>query len=298
MLFNPESNHGRSWREVADLRAMVESLGGADWRGTEYPGHATEIVATADGQYDRIVALGGDGTIHEVINGLMQVPADQRPKLGVVPVGSGNDFAYGIGIRLDNPQEATRTALTGLPRRVDIGRITDATGRSEYFGNVCGIGFDAAINIRSRKITWTHGFMMYLTATLQTIALNFDTPHLRVSYDGGGFDLPTMMITIGNGPREGGGFMTTPDARVDDGLFDFMYIGKVSRPRMLQLVTKVMNGTHVREPEIQVRQTKRLTIDSDRALPIHVDGELFAPYEAGVRHVTIEMIPGGIEVMA
>ncbi len=295
MIFNPESNHGRSWQTVADLRAMVDTLGGADWRGTEYPGHATEIAAAAHG-YDTVIGLGGDGTIHEVVNGLMQIPADERPALGLVPVGSGNDFAFSLGVPRDNPQDAVRSALTGTPRKVDIGKIMDGTGRSEYFTNTCGIGFDAAINIRTRAITWLHGFAMYLTATLQSIALNFEGPLMKVTHDNGGFELPTLMVILGNGSREGGGFMVTPDAKIDDGIFDFVYVTQVSRPRMLQLMTKFMNGTHVREPDVHMGRTTRLQIESNRALPIHLDGELFAPYEPNVRSITVEMLPEAMRV--
>lgn len=295
MIFNPESNHGRSWNTVSDLRAMVDTLGGADWRGTEFPGHAVEIAAAAQG-HDTVVALGGDGTVHEVINGLMQIPAETRPALGIVPVGSGNDFSFALGVPRDNPQEAVRSALTGEVRKVDIGRITDGAGRSEYFNNSCGIGFDAAINIRTRRITWLHGFAMYLTATLQSIALNFEGPLMKVTYDGGGFELPTLMVIVGNGPREGGGFLVTPDAKVDDGALDFVYVTQVSRPRMLQLMTKFMNGTHVREPDVHINRTTRLRIESNRAIPIHLDGELFAPYEANVRVIEIETLPGALQV--
>ncbi len=295
MIFNPESNHGRSWNTVSDLRAMVDTLGGADWRGTEFPGHAVEIAAAAQG-HDTVVALGGDGTVHEVINGLMQIPAETRPALGIVPVGSGNDFSFALGVPRDNPQEAVRSALTGEVRNVDIGRITDGAGRSEYFNNSCGIGFDAAINIRTRRITWLHGFAMYLTATLQSIALNFEGPLMKVTYDGGGFELPTLMVIVGNGPREGGGFLVTPDAKVDDGALDFVYVTQVSRPRMLQLMTKFMNGTHVREPDVHINRTTRLRIESNRAIPIHLDGELFAPYEANVRVIEIETLPGALQV--
>ncbi|HRF50331.1 MAG TPA: diacylglycerol kinase family lipid kinase [Anaerolineales bacterium] len=295
MIFNPKSNHGRSWQTVADMRAIVDTLGGADWRGTEFPGHAAEIAAAAQG-YDTVIGLGGDGTIHEVVNGLMQIPAEVRPALGVVPVGSGNDFAFALGVSLEQPIEAVRAAMTASPRQVDIGRITDGAGRFEYFTNTCGIGFDAAINIRTRKITWAHGFAMYLAATLQSIAMHFDGALMKVSYDDGGFELPTLMVIVANGSREGGGFMVAPDARIDDGIFEFVYVGQVSRPRMLQLMTKFMNGTHVREPDVHMRRTTRLRLESNRAIPIHLDGELFAPYEANVRVVEVEMLPGALKV--
>ncbi len=295
LIFNPNSDRGRSGQKASDLRAMVESLGGADWRGTEYPDHAAEIAAQA-ANYATVVALGGDGTVHEVINGLMQIEATRRPRLGIVPIGSGNDFAFAAGVLMDS-QAAIRQALTGAPKRIDVALIKDGAGRSEYVDNSIGIGFDAAINIRSRKIRYIYGFLMYLTATLQAIAFNFEAPHMQVTYDGGVLDQKIMMMTVGNGPREGGGFLTTPDSKIDDGILEFLYIDQVSQFRMLQLLPLVMKGTHVKEPDVKLAQTTKLVIDSDRALPIHIDGELFAPYEANVRHVEVELLPQAIEVL-
>jgi diacylglycerol kinase (ATP) len=300
LIFNPMADRGRSGQKASDLRAMVEELGGADWRGTEYPAHATQIAASAaDDGYQTVVALGGDGTVHEVINGLMRIPAERRPRLAMVPIGSGNDFAGGSKLAdTENMQEAMRRAFSPAERKVDVAIIRDGSGRAEYFDNTAGIGFDAAVNIRSRKFKLFHGFIMYLTATLQSIALNFDAPHMRVTYDGGALDQPVMMLTVGNGPREGGGFITTPSSKVDDGLLEFVYVDQVSQARMLQLLPKFMSATHVNERDVHLARTTKLTLDADRALPIHLDGELFAPYEADVRHVEIEVIPGAIRLVA
>lgn len=296
LIFNPNSDRGRSGQKAADLRAMVDSLGGADWRGTEYPDHAAEIAAQAEG-YQTVVALGGDGTVHEVVNGLMQIPVERRPKLGMVPIGSGNDFAFAAGVPLNNAQEAVRRALTGSPKWVDIGLIKDGSGRSEYFDNSVGMGFDAAINIRSRQITFLYGFVMYLSATLLSIAFSFHAPRLKVKYDGGTLDQNIMMITVGNGPREGGGFLTTPAAKLDDGQLDFIYIQQLSRLKMLMLLPKVMQGTHTTNRDVTIKQTTSMILDSDRALPIHIDGELFAPYEANVRHVEISLLPKALQIV-
>src|SRR5512146_1688940 len=99
LIFNPIANLGRAWPVAAALRPIVYELGGADWSGTVYPTHAIELARQAGEQgYELVVAMGGDGTVHEVVNGLMQVPAENRPQLGIVPVGSGNDFAYSLGV--------------------------------------------------------------------------------------------------------------------------------------------------------------------------------------------------------
>ena len=298
LIFNPMADRGHSGERASDLRAMVAELGGADWHGTEYPAHATEVAAqSADRGYTTLVALGGDGTVHEVINGLMRIAPERRPRLAIVPIGSGNDFAFAAGVAA-NPQEAVRRAFQGTERWVDVALIRDGSGRSEYFNNTCGLGFDAAINIRTRKIKFFTGFFMYLAATLQSIAGNFEAPHFKVTYDGGTLDQPLLMLTVGNGPREGGGFKTTPAAQVDDGMLNFVYVGPVTQFRMLQLLPKFMNATHVTEPDVKLGTTTRLRLTADRALPIHIDGELFAPYEANVREVEIEIVPRAICLVA
>jgi YegS/Rv2252/BmrU family lipid kinase len=297
LIFNPMADRGRSGQRASDLRALLAEQGSVEWHGTEYPAHATEVAAqAADRGFETVVALGGDGTVHEIINGLMRIPPERRPRLGIVPIGSGNDFAYAVGVPLD-PQQAVQRLIAGAERPADVALIRDGSGRSEYFCNTAGIGFDGAINIRTRKLKFVTGFLMYLTGTLQSIALNFDAPHLRVEYDGGTLDQPILMLTVGNGPREGGGFVTTPAAKVDDGLLDFVYIAPVSRLRLLQLLPKVMNATHVREPDVHLATTTRLAITSDRALPIHIDGELFAPYEANVTRVEVEVVPNALRVV-
>lgn len=297
IVFNPMADRGRASQRAADLRPIVEQLGGATWAATNHPGHATEIVKqyAAEG-YDRVIALGGDGTIHEVVNGLMAVPPPQRPQLGLVPCGTGNDFAACLGISF-NPATALQNIWAGQPHPIDTVSIKDGTGRHEYFNNTCGIGFDGAVNIRTHQITYVRGFLIYFIGVVQTILRNFEAPFMKVVHDGGIIEQPILMLTVGNGPREGGGFRTTPDAKPDDGQLDFVYIHQVSQFRMLQLIPKVMSGTHPKERDITIKRTTRLVIDSDRALPIHLDGELFAPYEANVRHVEIVLHPHAIQVV-
>lgn len=297
LIFNPSANHGLAGQLAADLRAMIDTHGGADWRGTEYPGHAKEIAMTAAAQgYDVVVALGGDGTVHEVVNGLLGVPSAQRPALGIVPIGSGNDFAGGVGLPA-NPQEAMRRVLEGQPRPVDVARITDASGRFEYFINTCGVGLDGDINIASRGITFVHGFWMYFLAVLQSVFFSYQSQFMRITHDGGVIEEGVMMLTVGNGNREGGGFKVTPDAQPDDGLLDVAFINQVSRLRILQLIPLVMQGAHGKEPDVRLFRTTRLSITGERAIPIHIDGEMFAPYEADVRAVNIEIVPGAVQLV-
>jgi diacylglycerol kinase (ATP) len=298
MIYNPAADRGRSYQAAGDLHQLSREWGGADWIGTDYPGHASELaLAAAQAGYKTVVALGGDGTVHEVVNGLMQVEEPRRPRLGVVPLGSGNDFAGGVGIAMDPPAALRRIFDDRRVRPIDVGLVADGSGRTEYWCNVAGIGFDAAINLRSRSISFLHGFWMYLTATLWTILLKYDRPRLSIDIDGRKMSGRFLMLTLGNGTREGGGFRTTPDAKMDDGRLDYLLVESISRLEMLRLIPEVMQGTHGRFPVVHLGRFTKLHLQSDMALPIQADGEMFGPYAADIREVTAEIVPGGLQVV-
>ncbi|MBN2388829.1 MAG: diacylglycerol kinase family lipid kinase [Anaerolineales bacterium] len=297
LIFNPVADMGQAWRVANDLRPIIADYGQADWSGTVYPTHAVELARLAGEQgYDMVIALGGDGTVHEVVNGLMQVPAAKRPVLGVVPIGSGNDFAHAIGIPLE-ANAALVHALHTDPLPIDLGLLTDQSGRREYFDNTLGIGFDAVVTIRSHKLPLLRGFLMYLTAVIQTILLNFHPMNLHVETDQETWDLPTLMLTVCNGKREGGGFLVAPQAVNDDGLLHYATIQKVSRPMMFRLVPEVMNGTHGRFKQVKMGTLRHLRLTSDRALYIHADGEIFTGFGSDLRSLSIEVLPGALLVV-
>ncbi len=297
LIFNPTSDKGQAWQIASDLRPIVDNFGLADWTGTVYPSHATELARQAGEQgYDMVIALGGDGTVHEVINGLMQVPDAKRPVLGIVPIGSGNDFAQSIHLP-EKPDLALDQALHAQSYPVDLGFFSDASGRSEYFDNTLGIGFDAVVTIRSHKLPLVRGFMMYLTAVIQTIMLDFNAMKLHVETESETWDLSTLMLTLCNGSREGGGFLVAPNARNDDGLLDYATICKVSRLMMLRLVPEVMKGTHGRFKQVRTGTCRKMTISSDRALFIHADGEIFTGFNTDIHNLSLKVIPNAIQVV-
>ncbi|MFU8773926.1 MAG: diacylglycerol/lipid kinase family protein, partial [Anaerolineales bacterium] len=268
VIANPSAFMGNAWRWISDLRPIIEEFGGADWSGTVYPTHAMEIARkSAKDGYDLIIAVGGDGTVHEIINGLMEFPFERRPHLGIVPLGSGNDFAHNIGMQ-NRPELALRQILTGKPLKIDVAHLSDNLGRQEYWNNTMGIGFDGTVAIRTRSISVVRGFMMYLVAVLQTILLNHEAPHLTIVTDLESWEEHKLMLALCNGSREGGGFFVAPDARVDDGWLDYVTIDKVSRLMMLRLIPEVMKGTHTRFPQVKTGKFKKMEIQSDRPLYI------------------------------
>jgi YegS/Rv2252/BmrU family lipid kinase len=298
MIINPNADLGRAWRQAADLRPVVEQYGGADWAGTVYPTHAIELARqAAEEGYELVISVGGDGTVHEVINGLMQAQDVHRPRLGIVPMGTGNDFAYSLGIE-PKPAEAVQRIFTGQPRRVDIGRLVDNTGRVEYWDNALGIGFDATTTIHSRRYTLLHGFPAYFLAVLQTVMLNHDAPRMHITTDSEQWTQEILMFVLCNGSREGGGFSVAPDAKPDDGILDYASIGRVSRLMMLRLIPEVLRGTHGRFSQVRMGKLSRMELQADSPLTIHTDGEIFSGFGMDVRQLSVEILPGALEIIA
>ena len=296
-LVNPSADKGSAWRMVSDLRPLVEEFGGADWAGTVYPEHATVLAhQAAEAGYELVIAAGGDGTVHEVINGLMRVPFEARPHLGIVPLGSGNDFAHCMGIR-GTATEALNRIFTGEHKRIDLGAYEIGRGGREYFNNTFGMGFDATVTIRTQRLTHIRGFMMYLVAVLQTIALNHEAPRMHIVVDGESWDEETHMLVACNGPREGGGFAVAPSAQLSDGYLNYAAVRHVSRLMMLRLIPEVMKGTHGRFKQVRLGQFRRLQLQSECPVTIHADGEVICGFETDVKDVKIEVVPEALEII-
>lgn len=297
IILNPMADMGNAWRIARDLRSITEQHGGVDWSGTVYPGHAIDLAKQAGEQgYDMVIAMGGDGTIHEVINGLMKVPEERRPVLGVVPAGSGNDFAHAIGVPTKS-DHALVHALDHAAFAVDLGVMTDEHGKLEYFDNTTGIGFDSVVTIRSHRLPVLRGFLMYLTAVIQTILLNHNAITMQIETEEQTWVQSNLLLTMCNGPREGGGFMMAPEAKIDDGILHYAMIKKVSRPMMFRLIPEVMNGTHGRFQQVTMGSCRRMSVSADRPMYIHCDGEIYSGFGTDVRKVTFEVLPGALKVV-
>jgi diacylglycerol kinase (ATP) len=294
LILNPVANHGRSVEIAESLHTFLSEHHVESTRTTS-PHHASELARQAGEKgFDLVLAAGGDGTVHEVVNGLMQVPAGKRPHLGIVPLGSGNDFAHILGLPED-PVEAIKCAVDGSPHSLDVGLLRSGSGRQEYFDNTLGMGFDAVVTIRTLKIKRLHGFMMYLWAVIQTIVLNFDPMDLHVETDKEKWDLSTLMLTLGNGPREGGGFLVTPEAKLDDGILNYVTIKKISRLMMFRLIPEVMKGTHGRFKPVKMGTCKKLSVVSKQPIYIHLDGEIFTGFGSDEREMSIEIQPDALK---
>ena len=299
LILNPMADLGRAWNTANDLRPIAQEFKGElSWSGTVYPTHAIELAKqAAEEGCDVVVAMGGDGTIHEVINGLMQVPADKRPMLGIVPIGSGNDFAYSMGITEDSAHALANVLKGENIQTMDVGLITDENGRKEYFNNTLGIGFDAIVTIHTRKLIIVKGFLMYFTAVIKTILLNHHPAKMQIETDTKKWEQDVIMLTLCNGPREGGGFMLSPDSKTNDGKMEFLTVNKVSRATMFRLVPEFLKGTHMRFKQIQMGEFKTFKLTSNLPLYIHADGEIYTSFGSNLHKISFEVLPQALRVI-
>ncbi len=299
LILNPMADLGRAWKTANDLRPIAQEFKGElSWSGTVYPTHATELAKqAAEEGCDIVVAMGGDGTVHEVMNGLMQVPAERRPVMGVVPIGSGNDFAYSMGITNKSDQALASVFKGENIQVVDVGLITDENGRTEYFDNTLGIGFDTVVTIRSHKLPIVKGFLMYLTAVIQTIILNHNPARMQIETESEKWQDNVIMLTLCNGPREGGGFMLSPNSSNNDGKMEFVTVGKISRATMFRLLPEFLKGTHMRFKQVRMGEFKTMKISSDLPLYIHADGEIYTSFGSNLRGASFEILPQALRVV-
>jgi len=299
VILNPTAGHGNGARALPMIRASLARHNIAyDLTWTERAGHAIQLArqAAQDG-VETIVSAGGDGTLNEVVNGLLQLPnfGGLLPDIGVLCVGRGNDYAGSVGIPADLDQ-ACRLLKEGVPRLMDIGRVRGGMfPEGRYFVNCVGVGFDAIATIEAAKLPRWGGFMSFMVAIFKTIFLYNRAPLASIEFDGQSFTQRSLMISIMNGRRLGGGFFMTPNSEPDDGLFDLCIAEQMSPLSIMRLIPHFMRGTHITQKKIKIRQAAGVMITAhDGPLPAHMDGEIFSTEG---RQVGVEMLPRRIKVI-
>jgi diacylglycerol kinase family enzyme len=175
--------------------------------------------------------------------------------------------------------------------------MTDEHGKREYFDNTVGIGFDTVVTIRSHQLPLLRGFLIYLTAVIQTIILNHNSMRMEIETETQKWEQRNLLLTMCNGPREGGGFLLAPEAKVDDGILHYAMIKHVSRPMMFRLIPEVMKGTHGRFKDVVLGTCKRMSVTADRPMYIHTDGEIHSGFGTNTRKVTFEVLPNALKVV-
>jgi len=297
IIVNPISGRGFALKMIPVIEEKLRGLGiDYDLVQTERPWHASELAekAAMDG-YDVVISASGDGTANEVLNGLMRAKNHGATKtaMGIITVGTGNDFAYGMNIP-GNFEECFLVLKEDKRRLMDIGLVKGGDyPEGRYFGNGVGMGFDAAVGFEAVKIRWTRGLLAYLIAALRTIFLYFKAPLVQITYDGTSIEQESLMTSIMNGQRMGGGFYMAPNGDPGDGWLDLCIAASASKLRIFQLITFFMKGTQATQPEVKTARARKISITALKGtMPAHCDGETLC-YEG--TKLDIELFPQQIE---
>ncbi|MEW5958294.1 MAG: diacylglycerol kinase family protein [Chloroflexota bacterium] len=271
VILNPQ---GGRWTGQVKIDIVEQALAAAgldyDLEPTARPEDGLELARrAAQAGWPIIVAAGGDGTINQVVNGMAQAAgAGQVGTLGIIPVGTANDLAAGLGLPPD-PQAACQRIAAGRTRLIDLGQVN---GR--YFTNNSAVGLEAVVTVTHDQMRWLQGKNRYLLAALKVI-MQAHSWHMKITWDDGQYDGPAMLVSVGNSSRTGGSFYMTPHAQLDDGRLDFIYSMQLGRLQLLNLLPKTFSGRHIEHPAINYRRTTRLSITTSPATPIQADGEVF-----------------------
>ena len=302
-IANPTSHSGKAAAGAEVVRGLLEVYSAAttefEMRLTQAPGDAERIAAQA-GEYDTVIVVGGDGVIHEAVNGLMAVPQDQRPCLAIVPMGSGNDFARTLGMVTNNPQRALEQILTGAMRTLDLGHVTsDACPEGTYFTESLSFGLDAAVAIdttsRRAQGTRQEGSGLFVTSAIK-LAVRASKGYPCVARINGEdpLDLTSLIFAVLNGPTYGGGFRICPGADPTDGQLDVCYNVRQPRlPRLMLLLGLARFGLHAHSPIVRMRTLREAQVTFAQGTPCQVDGE-----ELAGREFSIRVEPRALQVVA
>lgn len=286
LIHNPVAGRGRARDAARDVRDRLAARGVESriWT-TERRGHATELAGALPSDAT-VVAIGGDGTVHEVAKACL----GGSRRLGVVPVGSGDDFAHALGLPRGAIEPAIEVLTAGRLRTIDSGVCN-----GEPFVNAVGVGFDAEVGRRvmeaPRPLGGLAAYLWSVAACLRDLRL----VTVRIEADGAVLHHgPCLLASCQNGPRTGGSFRFAPAARVDDGVLELLIAGRVDRLGVLGLLPRVMVGRHLSHPEVRHVRAERVTMTWDVPQAWHTEGEAFAP----ASRFEIEVRPGSLRVLA
>ncbi|MBX5457136.1 MAG: diacylglycerol kinase family lipid kinase [Thermogemmatispora sp.] len=279
VILNPTANQGRMQRHRTLVRQRAAAIAGADYCETARAGEAEELACEAARQGRPVIVVGGDGSVHEVVNGILS--SGRRVPLGIIAAGSGNDFACNT-LRLPRqPEAAIERAFSGQPVPIDAGQANE-----RYFANSFSVGLDADIAASARqlkKIPFMTGMRLYYSSTVRQLLFGYrQCPWLRFSLEPADSEAPPaetfqryVLLAVTNGPTYGSGFRINPKADASDGLLDLCTIRYAPLGRALRLLPVVKRGQHAHLPEVHFYRIQGLIIESRLPLNAQMDGEVF-----------------------
>ena len=283
LVLNPVAGRGRALACRGEISAYLKAHGvGVEWHLTRGPGEARRLVSgLPDGSL--VVAVGGDGTVHEVAS----ASVGTGRVTGVLPVGSGNDYAKALGVGT-NLRRALEVVVRGRVRAVDAGEVNGVG-----FNNGLGIGFDAEVAAGVKEAPeYLGGFGGYLWSVGRLLwGLGCNRARLKL----GGQEIPadTILVAVALGTTYGARFRLTPEASLDDGMFDIVWSEELSRAEVVRLVPTVLRGRHLTHPKIHFARASEIEVSLEDKAPAHVDGELLPP----TRDFRARVLPGALRVL-
>ncbi len=268
VVVNPAASRGSRGQLANEVSRALEAQG-LDFEvvSTAQPGDGTRLVAEHGAGFDGIVVCGGDGTLHECLQALDL----ERHVVGLVPRGTGNDFAAMNDWPRDVHACAQRIAA-GVQHRSPIQQLDIGVWGGRRFHNSIGIGFEGRVNYESQRIRALRGPAVYFAALARTLAKRRADP-LHMQWDDGHWEGPTFMVSVCVGRRVGGAFQLAPNADNRDGRFDVCYAGELRLARLLRVLPRTLSGTHLNDPNVHLVRSSTLRIDSAQGVPVHIDGE-------------------------
>jgi diacylglycerol kinase (ATP) len=299
IILNPTAGHGNGLKALPQIEQLFTHEGVSfDLQQTERPGHGIELTrqAVRDG-YAVIVAAGGDGTVNEVLNGLMLSKQEGLaiPPLGVLCVGRGNDFSGSMGIPTEL-EAGFRALLAGKRRIIDVGRVVGGKyPEGRYFGSCVGVGFDAITTIEVAKLPRWGGYLSFLLAVFKTVFLYNKAPLAQIEFDGKVVTQHSLLISVMNGRRLGGGFIMAPDSLPDDGLFDLCIAEQMSSFEVIKMIPHFTRGDQASQPTIKTGRAAKISITAqDGPLPAQTDGEIIC---VDGSRLEVEALPRQVEII-
>lgn len=264
LVYNPAAGRGKARRHVDEVERYLVSCGAdVDRHASTSPADLTRVVAESSaGDYDRVVVCGGDGTVHLAVRDFNL----RRGVLGVIPLGSGDDFARVVGIPRD-AKEACDAVMNGATREVDV-----ALANSTRYLGVAGLGFDSEVAGYAQKVKVLRGSVVYLYSIFRVLP-RFKPHRVHMKIDGVEREQEIMFAVAGNTRQYGGGIRIVPAAQIDDGVLDFCIVHRTSRVQLLRTLPRAYNGTHIRKPFVETGRARVLEFRSDEPLDVYADGE-------------------------
>ena len=260
---------------------------------TSHHGEAIELAQkAADKGMDLIVSIGGDGTVNEIVNGIMKSKND--PSLGIIPLGWANDFIKSTDIPSDII-EACQILVRGKIKKIDIGVINSHI----YFANICGVGFDAEVALLANQMKSKHpnlrilSAFVYVFATVKKLLSPFSYHNVKIKFDGQEIHSKILFIAISNGKIYGGRFKITPEAILDDGLLEICLVEEMGRFKYLSIIPKVFKGTHASIKGISFYKAKEVVIESSETTLAQVSGEVIE----GQKKFIITLLPKSLKLI-